>query len=312
MNAYVQRNQPPGVPAARADRRAHAPRRPGRELLVSAPPRGLRVDRARVAGLRVLDMACGEGYGVGSAGALGRAGRRRRRQPRGLRARAAALPRAEPQLRARDGRELGRARRLRRGRVPADDRARPGSRRGAAPLPSLLAPGGVVYVSTPNVLTLAPPGARQSDNPWHIREYRAARVRALCRAVFAEVELLRLFHARKLRAARAGAEARLGPRPQRAADHQAVLRPLHPGDRQRDFALRARRRPRCRARLPGGLPRVSGGSPASWRSCCTRTCPTSRASGRGRSARSGCGRRSRPATCRCSTCSRAGRRSRCR
>ena len=38
----------------------------------------------------------------------------------------------------------------------------------------LLAPGGVAYVSTPNVLTLAPEGAEKSGNPWHVREYRAA------------------------------------------------------------------------------------------------------------------------------------------
>ena len=36
-----------GRPAARADRRAHAPRRARGELLVPAPPRRLRVDRAR-------------------------------------------------------------------------------------------------------------------------------------------------------------------------------------------------------------------------------------------------------------------------
>jgi SAM-dependent methyltransferase len=63
----------------------------------------------------------------------------------------------------------------------------------------LLAPGGVAYVSTPNLLTLAPPGAAKSGNPWHIREYRAHEFEALCRSVFADVELLGLFHARKLR-----------------------------------------------------------------------------------------------------------------
>jgi 2-polyprenyl-3-methyl-5-hydroxy-6-metoxy-1,4-benzoquinol methylase len=63
---------------------------------------------------------------------------------------------------------------------------------------SLLAPRGTVYVSTPNVLTLAPPGAVKSSNPWHIREYRAAEFRELCAKVFGRVELLGLFHARKL------------------------------------------------------------------------------------------------------------------
>jgi SAM-dependent methyltransferase len=65
---------------------------------------------------------------------------------------------------------------------------------------SMLDPGGVAYVSTPNLLTLAPPGAEKSDNPWHVHEYRAEEFRALCEAHFPEVELLGLFHARKLRA----------------------------------------------------------------------------------------------------------------
>ena len=64
----------------------------------------------------------------------------------------------------------------------------------------MLAPGGVAFVSTPNLLTLAPPGAEKSDNPWHVHEYRAEEFRRLCEAHFAAVELLGLFHARKLRA----------------------------------------------------------------------------------------------------------------
>jgi 2-polyprenyl-3-methyl-5-hydroxy-6-metoxy-1,4-benzoquinol methylase len=64
---------------------------------------------------------------------------------------------------------------------------------------SLLAPGGVAYVSTPNLLTLAPKGAAKSDNPWHIKEYRAAEFEQLCREVFPTVQTHGLFHARKLR-----------------------------------------------------------------------------------------------------------------
>src|SRR5918999_1685766 len=64
----------------------------------------------------------------------------------------------------------------------------------------LLRSGGAAYVSTPNVLTLAPPGAERSDNPWHLREYRAEVFRELCSRAFDDVELLGLFHARKLRA----------------------------------------------------------------------------------------------------------------
>ncbi|WP_205699230.1 bifunctional 2-polyprenyl-6-hydroxyphenol methylase/3-demethylubiquinol 3-O-methyltransferase UbiG [Conexibacter sp. SYSU D00693] len=58
--------------------------------------------------------------------------------------------------------------------------------------------GGAVYVSTPNVLTLAPEGAEKSGNPWHVKEYRPEEFRALCEAHFSSVELLGLFHARKL------------------------------------------------------------------------------------------------------------------
>jgi SAM-dependent methyltransferase len=65
---------------------------------------------------------------------------------------------------------------------------------------SLVGPGGCVYVSTPNVLTLAPKGAPRSGNPWHVHEYRREEFESLCRSHFAEVELYGLFHARKLRA----------------------------------------------------------------------------------------------------------------
>ena len=64
---------------------------------------------------------------------------------------------------------------------------------------AMLRPGGVAYVSTPNVLTLAPEGAERSGNPWHVHEYRAEEFRALCERCFDEVEMLGLFHARKLR-----------------------------------------------------------------------------------------------------------------
>ncbi len=65
-----------------------------------------------------------------------------------------------------------------------------------------------------------------------------------------------------------------------------------------------------RSGLPRGLP-LMGSRPASaapWRSSCIRTCHTSRGSAPGRSGRSGCGRRWRAATCRCSTCLTAARR----
>jgi SAM-dependent methyltransferase len=58
----------------------------------------------------------------------------------------------------------------------------------------------VAYISTPNRLTLAPPGAEKSDNPWHLREYDEGQYRELLEPHFGSVELLGLFHARKLRA----------------------------------------------------------------------------------------------------------------
>jgi len=57
----------------------------------------------------------------------------------------------------------------------------------------------VSYVSTPNRLTLAPAGAERSDNPWHLREYTIEEYRELLEPCFARVEILGLFHARKLR-----------------------------------------------------------------------------------------------------------------
>jgi SAM-dependent methyltransferase len=106
---------------------------------------------------------------------------------------------------------------------------------------SLLAPGGVAYVSTPNLLTLAPEGADKSDNPWHLKEYRAEEFADLCRCVFADVELLGLFHAGKLRlhelALTCGwdaVHARLG-----------ITKPFYdrftPAITSRDFALRGDR-----------------------------------------------------------------------
>ncbi len=57
----------------------------------------------------------------------------------------------------------------------------------------------VAYISTPNRLTLAPPGAEKSDNPWHLREYDQAQYRELLEPHFTSVQLIGLFHARKLR-----------------------------------------------------------------------------------------------------------------
>ncbi len=59
---------------------------------------------------------------------------------------------------------------------------------------------GEVVVSTPNVLTLAAPGEAKSDNPWHIKEYRPGEFHELLRRHFEEVDLYGLYHARKMAA----------------------------------------------------------------------------------------------------------------
>jgi SAM-dependent methyltransferase len=65
---------------------------------------------------------------------------------------------------------------------------------------SNLNPGGIAYVSTPNVLTLAPKGKERSDNPFHLREYKPQEYLELCERHFPQVEILGLFHSRVLRA----------------------------------------------------------------------------------------------------------------
>ena len=65
---------------------------------------------------------------------------------------------------------------------------------------SNLSSGGVAFVSTPNVLTLAPPGKDRSDNPFHLYEYRPDEYLELCLDHFPKVEMYGLFHARVLRA----------------------------------------------------------------------------------------------------------------
>ena len=90
----------------------------------------------------------------------------------------------------------------------------PGATLDALPL-ARAAPRGAVFVSTPNVLTLAPKGAERSDNPWHVHEYRPEEFEELCRAHFGRVEMYGLFHARKLRVHELALRARLGPRARR-------------------------------------------------------------------------------------------------
>ncbi len=150
----------------------------------------------RVAGQRVLDMACGEGYGsdllAGSAAEVV-----------GIDANPEAFEHARLRYRRpnlRFERDL-----IETFSQPADSvvflQTIEHVQDASAVLEhfrSLVGEAGTVFVSTPNILTLAPPGAKRSDNPWHVHEYRAAEFEELCRGVFGSVEIHGLFHARKL------------------------------------------------------------------------------------------------------------------
>jgi 2-polyprenyl-3-methyl-5-hydroxy-6-metoxy-1,4-benzoquinol methylase len=104
----------------------------------------------------------------------------------------------------------------------------------------LVGPKGVAYVSTPNVLTLAPKGAERSGNPWHVREYRAEEYRALCERHFGSVDLVGLFHARKLRAHAWALKAGWDAVHARLGITQAFYDRFTPAISTRDFALRRR------------------------------------------------------------------------
>jgi SAM-dependent methyltransferase len=195
MQQTVQRDQPDGVPPLELT---------GERTLPDVPVENYWFRRhlvvyewiaARCAGLKVVDMACGEGYGTDVLA-------RRAREVTGVDANPEAFEHARLKY------------------------TRPGVRFVRNMIELYAEPcdvvvclqtiehvpdpegvlqhfremAGTVYLSTPNVLTLAPPGAVRSGNPWHLREYRVAEFRALCESVSERVDLYGVFHARKLRA----------------------------------------------------------------------------------------------------------------
>ena len=94
-----------------------------------------------------------------------------------------------------------------------------------------IGPRGVAYVSTPNVLTLAPKGAERSGNPWHVYEYRAGGVRGALLAALLERRPAGPLPRPQAARPPVGDRARaLGRRPSRAAFHGSVLRPFHARD----------------------------------------------------------------------------------
>ena len=195
---YLQRDQPPGVPPLALDGERTLPDVPAENYWFRRHLVVYEWIAARVGGLRVVDLACGEGYGSdvlarSAASVVGVDANPDAHEHARLRYRA-------PNLRfVRDMVETF--------SEPCDAVVflqtiehvhDPGGV--LENVKSMLAAGGRAYVSTPNVLTLAPKGAERSGNPWHLREYRADEFRALCAAHFGAVALYGLYHAGKLRA----------------------------------------------------------------------------------------------------------------
>jgi len=194
---HVQRDQPGGVPPLALTGERTLPDVPAENYWFRRHLAVYEWIAPRVGAMRVLDMACGEGYGSAVLAATAAA-------VVGVDANPEAHEHARLRYRASNLRfERGLVERFRE-RADAvvllqtiEHLQRPAAV--LAHLRSLTGERGAVYVSTPNVLTLAPRGASRSENPWHVHEYRAEEFRALCRSCFATVEMYGLFHARRLR-----------------------------------------------------------------------------------------------------------------
>jgi SAM-dependent methyltransferase len=192
--SYAQENQPKGVPPLQLTGERTLPDLPEENYWFRRHLAVYEWIAARVAGLRVADLACGEGYG---SDVLARAAR----EVVGV----DANPEAHEHARLRYRRpnlsfEQGLVEDF---EGPCDaivflqtiEHVHEPERL----LERFAGAARTSYVTTPNRLTLAPPGAEKSDNPWHLREYSPDQYRALLEPRFARVELLGVYHARKLR-----------------------------------------------------------------------------------------------------------------
>jgi SAM-dependent methyltransferase len=200
VTRYLQQNQPPGVPPLELTGERTLPDVPEENYWYRRHLAVYRWIAKRCEGLRVVDMACGEGYGAAVLA-------EHAREVVGVDANPEAYEHARLRY-ARRGLSFARA------LVEEFDRGAPYEaivflqtiehlrepERVLERFRSLLRPNGTAYISTPNRLTLAPAGAERSDNPWHVREYAEEEFRALLEPCFGRVELLGVFHARKLRA----------------------------------------------------------------------------------------------------------------
>ena len=173
-NTYVQQNQPPGVPPLSLTGERTLPDVPEENYWFRRHLAVYEWIAGHVSGKRVLDMACGEGYGSDMLA-------RTASSVIGLDANPEAHEHATLRYRAPN---------LRFERGMVENFGEPSSYDAVvflqtiehvhdpqavlAHIRSILDGGGVAYISTPNRLTLAPQGAQKSDNPWHLKEYTAA------------------------------------------------------------------------------------------------------------------------------------------
>ena len=236
MQETVQRNQPDGVPPLELTGERTLPDVPAENYWFRRHLAVYAWVAKRCGGLDVVDMACGEGYGVEVLA-------RHALHVTGV----DANPEAHEHARIKYTRPGVRFVRdlVERYSEPCDAvvflQTIEHVEDPAAVLRhfrAMLRPGGAAYVSTPNLLTLAPPGAAKSDNPWHLREYRAEEFRRLCAGVFRRVELFGLFHARMLRAHELALRAGWDRVHAALGITQAFYDRFTPAISARDFALR--------------------------------------------------------------------------
>lgn len=192
--SYVQRNQPAGVPPLELTGERTLPDVPEENYWYRRHVAVYEWIAARCEGMKMVDLASGEGYG---SAILARSAR----EVIGV----DANPEAHEHSRLRYGRD---GLSFQRGLVEDFDEPcdavvflqtiehihEPGRL-----LERIAKVAPVAYISTPNRLTLAGPDAEKSENPWHLREYDAGQYRELLEPHFSGVEILGLFNARKMR-----------------------------------------------------------------------------------------------------------------
>jgi len=190
---YLQADQPDGVPPLELTGERTLPDVPEENYWFRRHLAVYEWIAGQVGGMRVADLACGEGYGSDVLAS-------KAADVVGIDANPDAHEHAKARYRCpnlRFERDL-----VENVKGPLDAVVFLQTIEHIEDVPALLAAIGeaapLAFISTPNRLTLAPEGAEKSDNPWHLREYTIEEYRSLLEPAFAEVEIRGLFHAGKL------------------------------------------------------------------------------------------------------------------